>query len=239
MRIVTMIVRRSLGSLVVSAVLCLGGYSSAWAQPASYTFSADPETVIGNDQALVTALTGLAPAGTFTYDNSVAQTGTAPERSSHTGAATYFGGLTNLVGSVNGMQFSDPIGRIRVGDDRYEPTGLTDIVFLHADPRSQVNFVGFEVGGYTLTNVRMVWIEGLNGIGDFLSSEDLPRVLPRFEGTIAFDFVLTTDSNVLANVFFGALEVIQETAITGPARPKDVRLAWPAAENAAGRDPRA
>ncbi len=176
----------------------------------NYTFSADPQTASGSDPTLVSLLTGLSPMGTLIYDNSVAQTGTAPERSSSTGAASYFGSLTNLVGSVNGMSFSDPIGRIRVGDERFEPTGLTDAVILSADTRRRVDLVGFEIGGYVLTNVRMFWIEGRgNGIPDFLSSQALPTVLPSFEGLISFAFALRTDPNIRVNVSFERFRVLR------------------------------
>ena len=78
---------------------------------------------------------------------------------------------------------------------------LTDVVILYASPPFS-DLVGFDIGGYRLVNVRMFWIEGELGITDFLRRQDLPTLLPRFEGRIAFDFDLITDPSVREFVFF-------------------------------------
>ncbi len=124
----------------------------------------------------------------------------------------YLEAMTNLVGSVNGMNFSDSVGRVVVGNDRYVPAGLTDFFTVSADPGPNAppqafNFVGFEINGFTSVNVRMFWIEGQLGITDFLSNEALPTVLPGFEGRLALDFTPTANPGVVSSVFFDGLIV--------------------------------
>jgi hypothetical protein len=133
-------------------------------------------------------------------------TGTAGEASNATGAAIYSGAFTNLVGSVNGFDFSDTTGRVVVGDDKAELFSFGDIVVLRSEPESST-LVGFNVGGFTLLSVRAFWIENLDGAVDFLSNQDLLPVLPTFIGVIRFQFAMITDPNVIADVFFASYEV--------------------------------
>ena len=122
--------------------------------------------------------------------------------------------MTNLVGSVDGMNFSDLIGLVLVGNDRFVPGGLTDFFAVDADPGfnssappEAFNLVGFEINGFTLVNVRMFWIEGQLGAPDFLSNEALPTVLPGFEGRLALDLTPTANPGVVSSVFFDGLIV--------------------------------
>ena len=72
----------------------------------------------------------------------------------------------------------------------------------------QLDQTTFEVGGFTLVNVRMFWIEGDNTptlIEDFLVNELLPTTLPEFEGRLALDFTPTANPGVRTSVFFNGL----------------------------------
>ena len=178
--------------------------------PTIYSFSADGEPTPSSDPTLGALLSGGeegdSAGGTFTYDHHVAMTGTAGEASNATGSAIYSGALTNLVGSVMGFDFSDTSGLVVVGDDKYEPFGLTDVLVLRSEPESST-LVGFDVGGFTLLSVRAGWIENLDGAVDFLSNQDLLTVLPTFAGVIRFEFALIANPTVIANVDFAAYEV--------------------------------
>jgi hypothetical protein len=37
--------------------------------------------------------------------------------------------------------------------------------------------------------VRLFWIEGMPGVGDFTANDAMPAVLPTFAGRLALDFV--------------------------------------------------
>ena len=167
----------------------------------SYSFSTGA-TAFGTDDPALTALfAGLSVSGTFDYTNSLPATGVTSVGPSP-GSVIYGGTLTNVEGSVDGMNFSDAAGVTVVGNDRYVPGGLTDFLNVAA---GEANFSGFEIDGFTLVNVRMFWIEGQLGIVDFLSSEDLPTVLPDFGGQLALDFTPTANPGVLFRVFFVGL----------------------------------
>lgn len=174
-----------------------------------YSFSADTEPAPGSDPTLAALLTGLSPSGTFTYDPGTVMTGVAPDASNSPGASIYSGAMTNLSGSVNGYDFSDPSGRVVIGNDTLIPFGLTDHVTLRSEPVNST-LVGFEVGGYRLVSVRLSWAEGRDLFSDFLSNQNLPIVLPDFEGLIRFEFASISNPLVRANVFFAAFEVVRD-----------------------------
>jgi len=151
-------------------------------------------------------------SGTFTYDNETAATGTASA-----GHTVYGGATSNLVGSVDGMNFSDPEGFIAVGNDTFSREYITEpaVDFLqigaeppHLEDPGTRDISGFVIGDYTLINVRMFWIEELLDITDFLENQDLLAVLPDLEGRLALDFVHTNlpDGPVYC-VFFDGLHV--------------------------------
>ena len=142
-------------------------------------------------------------SGTFDYDSSQVASGVA-DGSRAPGSVIYGGSIANVVGSANGMEFSDPGGLTVVGNDRYVPAGLTDILTVST---GQLNLAGFEVNGFTLVTVRMFWIEGSLGIADFVSSENLPTALPDFEGRLALDFTPTANPGAQSTVFFDGLLV--------------------------------
>ena len=84
---------------------------------------------------------------------------------------------------------------------------LPDPPIVFRLPPEAYNLVGFEINGFTLVNVRMLWNEGQLGITDFLTNEALPTALPGFEGRFSLDFTPTEDPGVLSFVFFDGLFV--------------------------------
>jgi len=157
---------------------------------------------------------GQSVSGTFQYERDASATGTTPGDPA-TALTLYGGSLTDLEGSIGSNSFSDPSGLIVVGDDKYAPLGGTDLLLLRSDPAigtappSLINFSGFDIDGYTLVNARLFWIEGLLGIGDFLTGEALPPVLPEFPGRLALDFVPAGTTGPVTSVFFDTLSVSQ------------------------------
>lgn len=151
-------------------------------------------------------------SGRFTYDASRPPSGTLSN-----GATRYDASFLNLVGQVQSWSFDDPRGYTAVGND-LPAQGGSDFLMLGADPglgTGTHNLNGFTVAGWTLVNVRLFWIEGQLGIGDFADSDTMPAVLPGFAGRLALDFVPATSPNgPLSFVFFDGLAV---TAVPEPA----------------------
>ena len=142
-------------------------------------------------------------SGTFNYASSVPAVGvvTGP---AVPGAAIYAGAPTSIVGSVNGLNFSDSSGFVVVGNDRFVNTGLTDFLSVAA---GQLETATFEINGFTLVDVRLFWIESDTTIEDFLVSDLLPTALPEIEGRLALDFTPTADPGVETSIFFDGLFV--------------------------------
>jgi len=192
----------SAASNTVTVTTDTGVVDDPWAIPVagqivSYRFSTGVSSGSGN-LSLASLFSGANVAGTFDYDNGALVTTSGME------STGYQGGLVNLVGSVNGSSFSDPGGVAIVSDDRYAPPAARDMLQLNA---GALYFSGFDAGGYTLVGVRIFWLEGENGISDFLTGENLPTALPRFEGRLALDFVSTIDPTDRDSVFFDGVFV--------------------------------
>jgi hypothetical protein len=128
---------------------------------------------------------GLTVTGTFDYD-SATSAGPTLISGPLAGSVVYFNSTMNLNGSVGTNSFSGSIGGALVGNDRFSFfTPSTDIFSVIWD---QSLFTGFDILGFTLVGARMEWIEGQLGIGDFLSDESLPGLLPNFQGRLALVF---------------------------------------------------
>lgn len=152
----------------------------------------------------------MSVSGTFDYDPG------ATSGAIYYGPTDYPGSITNLVGSVNGIPFSDPNGVTTVQNDGFDLKGeFTDFLMVHVTPE---DLVGFEVIGLRLSNVRLIWIEGSTTESDFLSNNDLPALLPGIEGRLAFDFVRTTNQTPgeEAYTFFQGLTVSPLTQNPNP-----------------------
>jgi hypothetical protein len=202
----------------LSAMLAMcAAFGAASAAPVKYTFTTSAVSPGGFGTGatfLSGALSGLSVSGTFMYDPLAAPTGTLAD-----GSTIYAGANSPnsaLSGSIGGFSFSDSRGFTIVGNDH--PISVfpaADSVQLLADsPTAGVgvhNIAGFSLGGFTLYNVRMLWIEGNSSPGlipDFLTDQNLPNPLPTFHGRLALDFVQTGNaSGPQSDVFFDGLSV--------------------------------
>ena len=163
-----------------------------------YDFTTSATAFSPQDPALEAAFAGATLTGSFSYANWVPPIAvvTSPALP---GSALYAGSVLDMTGSVGGMIFEDPFGFSVVGNDRFVPN-LTDFLSVAA---GSVSGTTFEISGYTLTNVRMFWIEGDTTPDDFLQSDLLLAALPvGLTGRVSLDFVLTSDPNITASVFF-------------------------------------
>ena len=184
---------------------------AANAIPITYSFSTG-STPFG-DPTLAPLFSGFSVTGTFVYDSDTPPTTIIPGGPVE-GSTLYLNSTANLVGSVGTWSFSDPIGRTIVGNNKFQ--GSLDFLNLRADPNinsgappEAFGLDGFDVDEFSLINVRMFWIQGQLGIGDFLSNQDLPNPLPDFQGRLALDFTLTNDPGQEFFVFFDGLIVEQ------------------------------
>lgn len=162
-------------------------------------------------------------SGTFVYNPAAPQTGTSAEGAAVYGNFTISGNtsssVTMLNGSVQGLSFSDIRARAVVGNELPSlgsTVGPVDFLTLNAELTLFNTLVGFNIGGFTLVNVRLFWLEGQLGITDFLENQSLPAALPTFRGRLALDFVPTgTTGPVNPNhtAFFDGLivEVLGDT----------------------------
>lgn len=142
-------------------------------------------------------------AGLFMYDPLRVSSGTGSR-----GDTRYSGSLSALFASVGAYNLSDPLGRTEVGNDidldgAGPGTTIADFLTLNFEPDPGINLIGFTIDGYQLINVRFFWIEGQQGITDFLTNQNLPGTLPTFQGTLGLDFVSTVNPTAPAvYVFF-------------------------------------
>ena len=154
--------------------------NNAFAQdPVVYEFTTD---VPGFTTGCPACFFGGQPVtGTFVYDSDVGLPTITP-----TGFSVYLGGISAWSGSVGSNSFSDDLGLALVGNDRVQ--GSSDI-FLRM-PGLVRN--GFETCGFTLIDVRMLWLQGAPGdpLGnpDFLTDQNLPTELTDFPGNLLLDF---------------------------------------------------
>ncbi|MEE8306674.1 MAG: PEP-CTERM sorting domain-containing protein, partial [Gammaproteobacteria bacterium] len=177
---------------------------AAQAIPVSYSFTTDTARQIGfpgnpDSTLLEGLLAAFSVSGTFHYDSDgpfLVDLGAGILAGS-----SVYRAMSNLSGSVGGYSFSDPVGLGIVGDERFN--AQNDFLGLHADGNIQ-NLVGFDLAGFSLTNVRLFWIETLvQSAPDFLEGQSLPGTLPNFGGRLALDF------GSGARVFFENLRVQQ------------------------------
>jgi len=192
--------------LSLAASLSSGVAGIVSAAPVSYSFATEAGP-FGGSPGPVDLFSGSAFAsGTFTYDAQVSPTGTAGN-----GATRYSGSLHALSGTADGNSFSDVSGYTLVGNDVLTSGQYVDFLQLTFEPPLNTpggtyNLTGFDIGGFSLVNVRMFWIEGQNGITDFLDDQTLPPVLPSFPGRLAFDFIDSSGAPA-QSVFFNGLSV--------------------------------
>jgi len=170
---------RAIAFLSVLLVFNLNNEALAQA-PFTYNFSTDVPGFTGGCPACF--FEGKPALGSFVYDPETPLTNT-----SSTGISVYLGGISDWSGSIGSNVYSDDLGLAIVGDDIV--FGSRDI--LRFSPGLFLN--GFEIGGYTLVDVKMLWLEGMPGdpLGtpDFLMVQSLPIELPGPPGVFTLDFV--------------------------------------------------
>lgn len=206
---------------IVSSLLLVAAWLSApahvaHATPVIYSFTTGDQPFQPSGTPIFGI--GTSVSGTFTYDTTVAASGTDPN-----GSTIYAGSITNLVGSVGGNGFSDPSGQTKVGNEVIV-SGFSmpvDLLVLSAEPvvagtTTPEDLKGFTAGGLDLVNVRLFWNETLLGAPDFLTSQDLPSALPTFEGRLSLDFIDPTNPSGPATfVFFDGL-FVQAASVPEP-----------------------
>ena len=195
---------------VASTSLCAALMSlvaPAMAAPVQYTFSTSAFAV--GSSTLLSLLGQTTVSGGFTYDSAGALFGQSGALGFEPGFAAYAGpqgavqSFYGLSGSVAGRQFSDIVGSANVGNNLQG--SVSDLFSLNSETTLKVGantppsdyarqLIGFTVGAYTLSNVRLYWS------GSFLNDSALPSTPPSFSGVLALDFVRTDDPTNLANV---------------------------------------
>ena len=112
--------------------------------------------------------------------------------------------MLDMTGDIGGMIFTDPFGFSVVGNDRLLPNE-TDFLSVTT---AIIFGTTFEINGYTLSNVRMLWIAGVTTPDDFLQSDLLPAALPvGLTGRVVLDFFLSSDPNITTTVSFEDLSI--------------------------------
>ena len=178
-------------SKVLIGIALMFTAGAAYSEPVEHTFSTTGPIFI---DPLLTGLTSVS--GSFTYENAAAPFGTTGDESRQP-ESTIYRGLSNLSGAAevssdpNGKLFYDTVGSVIVGDDRRLGTDTTwDIFELDWDSaEAPQTLSGFSLDGMPLVNVVFFWIEGRDGIVDFLEDQSLPSVLPpTISGRLSLDF---------------------------------------------------
>jgi PEP-CTERM motif len=209
----------------LSIVLALAlAAPQAFAVPVTYRFTTGttPFTAAppGASLGIAEALSGFSVSGTFVYDADAPTTGTIPVPPL-VGADIHTGAITALSGTVAGLGFSDVIGAATIGDEGYQPVfppGVpipppppADFLQLAAfAPGEPDDLAGFTFNGFDLLNVRLFWIEDVpmpDPVPDFLTGNDLPTLLPTFNGRLALDFGNNGTLNPWGVIFFDGLHV--------------------------------
>jgi hypothetical protein len=151
----------------------------------------------GSDANLLAMFTDATVSGSFSYANWVPPAFVL-DGPTLPGATGFLGAMLNLAGTVNGMSFADPMGIAISGNERYQTLGGVDFFMLSAGSAE----TGFDVGGYTLVNVRWFQIETDTTPNDFLDSDLLPVNYPSDVGRLALDFNPPGDPDTMVTVFF-------------------------------------
>ncbi len=200
------------------------------AAPVSYSFSTGTVIAASSNPDVAALLgTNATVTGSLVYDTAGAtyagNTGTLGLGGN---AELYLRATSDIVGSVGGFSFSDATGGIALSNDNPLPFPYRDTLRMGADlapaaGSNQVpssvprNLVFFETGGYRLHNVRMLWLSGLGGAGDFLNDKNLPAELPTaISGRLALDFVLSSDPGNLANTPYYSRTVFFDNLVLTP-----------------------
>jgi hypothetical protein len=206
--------RRSTGSFFRIALfnifLVFAVSSNALAQaPVTYDYTTDPLEFLSGCPAC--NFVGQPVSGSFIYDPETPLTSAPPS-----GFFVYLGGISDWSGTVESFSFSDDLGLAVVGDNVLP--GGRDL--LRFTPGLFLN--GFVVDGFTLVDVRMLWLEGSPGVPDFLIGGSLPAELPDLPGRLLLDFENPSFPGILFSVNFPNLRVTRApTLVTVDINPGD------------------
>lgn len=204
--------------IVLILPVALSGY--AYGSSMEYKFSANWSVEV--EGPVTSSRFSLAPtdffgvgdiiSGSVTYDSSVSGNVLGPN------ASLYLGAISQLQGSINGDQFSDPSGNVLVAHT------VDRIQFTVDPPVDQPNLplarniTGFNVGNFQLANVRLFWEDLAQ---DVITGDALPLFLPppgfeSGEARVALDFANgpLNDSSTLRHIVF--FENLQVNAIPEP-----------------------
>jgi hypothetical protein len=207
--------------LLACLSLAVGAAQGAHAMPITYQFTTEafgtsPSIATGpSGTAITAALNGLSVSGTFVYDSDSPLT-SITDGVPVVGEHNYEDNpISNFSASVGTFNFTGATGKADVADE-----GYVSRAFPNADPvyGDFLHFVsitdkGISLLGLPLATARLFWIESadpLNPTPDFLTSGDLPDVLPTLSGRFALDFVNKDEAgNVLGltTAFFYGLTV--------------------------------
>jgi hypothetical protein len=160
---------------ILIGIILMFSAGSAHSEPVEYTFSTtDPISI----PSVLEGLTSVS--GSFIYENAAVPIETEPSSGN-----TVYGACGSLSGSANGNSYSAPVFGIVVGDDTFE--GSRDFFLLGSNTLQ--NLSGFTFRGMPLIHIFIFWIEGQEGIPDFLDDQSLPSVLPpTISGRLALGF---------------------------------------------------
>lgn len=137
-------------------------------------------------------------SGTFNYDSGVVSGSPGPN------GGTFYPAFSDLSGTIEGNEFSDPDGEVGVFNDSFS-IDMLDLLLMRADSANlPANLSGFQVVNgattFELYNVRLFWIEDTT---DLYDDETLPVMLPPGSGAIArvaLDFRDVTNSDNIHRV---------------------------------------
>ena len=170
---------------------------AANAEPIRYNFTSGAAI---NIDPLLTDLTSVS--GDFIYEDDTPLIVT----DASSGNSIYLA-WSQLSGTANGNSFSSLRGAAIVGNDSFSSGNIANSDFYTLVSTTTGQLKGFTFNGLDLTGVRMFWIEGQNGIPDFLNNQDLPSVLPpTIAGTLALDFTAPDTGTVHRAFYFVEVE---------------------------------
>lgn len=146
--------------------------------PTLYTFTTISPVFV---DPMLAGLTSVS--GSFLYQDQVTLFSTEPG----TGNSVYFGWsqISALLNGSQALSIESPLGQVIVGNDTF--AGTSDFFLLATDVGQ--NLEAFSYAGLDLQAAFLFWLEGQDGIGDFLSNQLLPAVLPpTVSGRLSLEF---------------------------------------------------
>lgn len=202
-----------LNTLFAAALGLTLGWLSATAQAAATSYDFEATGPLTGNAAIVSLLGNATASGHFLYNPDApllagsGALGFTPGYAIYTGTELSNLAFFGLQGQVAGLGFAAKVGSVAVGDNVVAPpTGTFDALAFNADTSPKVganttppaseyprDLIGFTLGDYTLSNVRLVWTANSTALGSFALPGQPPASGSSFSGRLALDFVLTSD----------------------------------------------